>query len=168
MDLLVDAWGHASWAARPLRAALGRGGVATEKREGDHKTPAGSFAMRQVLYRPDRFAQPASRLPIRALSPTDGWCDAPDDPRYNQLVMLPYAASHESLWRSDEIYDLIVPLGYNDDPAVPGLGSAIFLHVARPDWSGTEGCVALARTDLLMLIAEADPTSRVVVRAASG
>jgi|SRR5579863_164185 len=164
MDLTVDAWGHASWGSRALRAALGRAGVTTAKREGDHRTPAGSFPMRQLLYRPDRLTPPGTRLPRRALTPRDGWCDAPDDPRYNQLVELPYPASHEALWRDDEIYDLIIPLGYNDDPVVPGRGSAIFLHVARPDWSGTEGCVALARADLLAVLAEADSGSRVVVR----
>ena len=164
-DLTVDAWGHASWGGRALRAALGRGGVATAKREGDHQTPAGSFLMRQLLYRPDRLGAPNTHLPVRALTPEDGWCDAPQDPAYNRLVRLPYAASHEKLWREDSIYDLVVPLGYNDDPAVPGLGSAIFLHIARADWSGTEGCVALARGDLLAVIADADPTSRVVVRA---
>jgi len=166
MDLTVDAWGHASWNGRALRAALGRAGVASAKREGDHKTPAGSFPMRQVLYRPDRLAAPATRLPVRALTPADGWCDAPEDPNYNRLVELPYGASHEVLWREDEIYDLVVPLGYNDDPVVPGLGSAIFLHVARADWSGTEGCVALARAELLAVLAEVDPTSRVVVSGA--
>jgi L,D-peptidoglycan transpeptidase YkuD (ErfK/YbiS/YcfS/YnhG family) len=166
MELFVDALGHASWGGRAMRAALGQGGVAAQKREGDHKTPAGSFLMRQLLYRPDRLAPPpATGLPARALTEAEGWCDAPGDPRYNRLVPLPYPASHETLWRADEIYDLIVPLGYNDDPVVPGLGSAIFLHVARPDWSGTEGCVALARADLLTVLAEAGPTSRVVVRA---
>jgi L,D-peptidoglycan transpeptidase YkuD (ErfK/YbiS/YcfS/YnhG family) len=166
MNLTVDALGHGSWGTQAMRAALGRGGVTTAKREGDHMTPAGSFPMRELLYRPDRLAPPLTRLPARALTPGDGWCDAADDPRYNRLIQLPYTASYETLWRTDAIYDLIVPLGFNDDPVVPGLGSAIFLHVARADWSGTEGCVALARADLLMVLAEADPTPRVVVRAA--
>jgi|SRR5579863_7475849 len=166
MNLTVDALGHAKWGSRALRAALGRGGVTADKREGDHKTPVGSFLMRQLLYRPDRLAAPRTRLPVRPIAPGDGWCDAPADPAYNRLVRLPYGASHEDLWREDAIYDLVVPLGYNDDPVVPGLGSAVFLHVARPDWSGTEGCVALARDDLLAVLADADPTSRVVVRAA--
>jgi L,D-peptidoglycan transpeptidase YkuD (ErfK/YbiS/YcfS/YnhG family) len=165
MDLTVDALGHASWGGRAFRAALGRGGVATAKREGDHKTPAGSFLMRRLLYRPDRLARPGTRFPVEALTRDDGWCDAAEDPNYNRLVKLPYAGSHETLWREDGIYDLVVPLGYNDDPVVPGLGSAIFLHVARADWSGTEGCVALAEADLLTLLAEADATSRVIVRA---
>jgi len=163
MDLHVDRFGHARWGARALRAALGRAGVGREKREGDGKTPVGSFPMRELLYRADRLARPKTALPTRALAPEDGWCDAPEDPRYNRLVRLPYAASHERLWRADALYDLIVPLGYNDDPVQPGLGSAIFLHVAAPEWTPTAGCVALARDDLLALLAEADPGSRVIV-----
>jgi len=146
-----------------MRAALGHGGVTREKREGDHKTPAGHFPMRQVLYRPDRLAAPRTSLPCRALSPADGWCDDPADPYYNRLVALPYRASHETLWRADGLYDVVVPLGYNDDPVTAGAGSAIFLHVARPDWRGTEGCVALALADLLMVLAEADASSLVMV-----
>ena len=78
-------------------------------------------------------------------------------------MTLPYGASAERLWRKDGIYDLIVPLGYNDDPVVPGAGSAIFLHVARPDFAPTAGCVALAFADLLIVLAAADRSSRVVV-----
>src|SRR6185312_8513924 len=99
------------------------------------------------------------------IAPQDGWCDDPADTVYNRPVHLPYRARAERLWREDGIYDLIVPLGYNDAPAVPGLGSAIFLHVARPDFGPTEGCVALARADLLALLADADGRSRVVVAA---
>jgi L,D-peptidoglycan transpeptidase YkuD (ErfK/YbiS/YcfS/YnhG family) len=86
-----------------------------------------------------------------------GWCDDPDSASYNQLVDLPFPGSHEKLWRDDHIYDLIITLGYNDDPVVPDRGSAIFLHVARPDYSPTEGCVAAALPDLLALMELARP-----------
>lgn len=113
--------------------------------------------MRQLLWRPDRLAAPATRLPSVELIPEAGWCDDPGDPFYNRPVLRPYSASHETLWREDHIYDLIVELGYNDDPVVPGRGSAIFLHVAREDYSPTEGCVACAREDLLALLRDAQP-----------
>ena len=163
MDLTVFADGRALWGHRTFRAALGLAGVSEEKREGDHATPVGAFPMREVLYRPDRLGAPTTTLPVRALASDDGWCDAPADRAYNRPVKLPYPASAEHLWRADHIYDLIVPLGYNDDPVLPGRGSAIFLHVARPDYSGTEGCVALALADLLRVLAEADARSRVIV-----
>ncbi|HTS94255.1 MAG TPA: L,D-transpeptidase family protein, partial [Stellaceae bacterium] len=155
MDLVVHKDGRALWNGREIRAALGKGGISREKHEGDHATPVGVFLLREVLYRPDRLRAPKTSLPLRPLSPADGWCDAPEDPRYNRRVTLPYGASAEQLWRGDRLYDVLVPLGYNDDPVVPGRGSAIFLHVARPDFGGTEGCVALALEDLIALLAEA-------------
>jgi L,D-peptidoglycan transpeptidase YkuD (ErfK/YbiS/YcfS/YnhG family) len=151
-----------------LRCALGKGGVAAmgAKREGDGATPAGLWPLRRLFYRPDRMDAPKTRLPIAALKPTDGWCDAPGDPAYNQAVTLPYPASAEHLWREDGAYDLIVVLGYNDAPVVPGRGSAIFLHVARPDYSPTEGCVALAKDDLLEVLANATPWDALCIHAA--
>src|SRR5580698_7995560 len=120
---------------RWTRCALGPRGViaADAKREGDGATPAGAWPIRRVLYRPDRRPSPTTALPVQALQPDDGWCDAPDDPAYNRQVKLPYPASAEHLWREDGIYDLIVVLGHNDDPVLPYMGSAIFLHLAKPD-----------------------------------
>jgi len=146
-----------------MRCALGSGGISTQKHEGDGATPVGAFAMRQLLYRPDREARPRTALPITALKPEDGWCDAPADKAYNRPVRLPYPASAEQLWRDDHLYDLLVVLGYNDDPVVPGQGSAIFLHLAAPNFAPTGGCVALGRDDLLTVIATADRASRVIV-----
>lgn len=168
MDLLVYADGTALWSGRKLRCALGRSGIGRKKREGDGATPAGSFVMRRLLYRPDRLAPPPTGLPSSPIAPEDGWCDDPADPRYNRPVRLPCGASAEALWRADGLYDLVVPLGYNDAPVLPGAGSAIFLHVARPDYAPTEGCVALARADLLLVLEEAGPGARVVVHAPGG
>jgi L,D-peptidoglycan transpeptidase YkuD (ErfK/YbiS/YcfS/YnhG family) len=144
---------------RRVRCALGRSGVlpAADKREGDGASPLGVWPFRKVLYRPDREPAPKTRLPVQALTPVDGWCDAPGDPAYNRPVRLPYPASAETLWREDRVYDLIVVLGHNDDPVSPGAGSAIFLHVAAPGYSPTQGCVALAREDLEAVLAMAAP-----------
>lgn len=162
-DLLVDPRGVARWRGRRLRCALGRGGVRAEKREGDGATPAGAWPMRRLLYRADRLSRPPAMLAVEAIAKGDGWCDAPADARYNEKVTLPYGASAEALWREDEVYDLIVPLGYNDAPPVAGRGSAIFLHVARADFTPTEGCVGLARADLLVVLAGVGEHSRVVI-----
>jgi len=150
---------------REVRCALGPAGVipASEKREGDGATPMGLWPIRRVLYRPDRGGPPATAVPLEALDVADGWCDAPDDPAYNRPVRLPYPASAERLWREDEVYDLLVVLGHNDDPPVPGLGSAIFLHIARTDYPPTQGCVALGRDDLEGLLAMAEPGDALAV-----
>jgi L,D-peptidoglycan transpeptidase YkuD (ErfK/YbiS/YcfS/YnhG family) len=142
---------------RMVRCALGRAGVVTAaaKREGDGCSPAGVWPVRRLLYRPDRGPVPATRLPSEALSPSEGWCDESADAAYNRPVSLPYRASAEPLWREDGLYDLIVVLGHNDAPVIPGAGSAIFLHVAAPGYAPTEGCVALARGDLQLLLARA-------------
>ncbi|HJP22887.1 MAG TPA: L,D-transpeptidase family protein [Alphaproteobacteria bacterium] len=152
-------------AGQRYRCALGRGGIGTTKREGDGVTPAGAWPLRRLLYRPDRLAVPAGGLTALALRPEDGWCDDADDEAYNCQVSLPYAARCEELWRQDSLYDVIVVLGYNDDPPVPGLGSAIFFHVARPDYGPTEGCVALALNDLLAVLAKCGPDTVITVEA---
>jgi len=112
--------GRLDIAGRQTDCVLGRSGVrpAADKREGDGASPLGLWPLRRVLYRPDREPRPATRLPVAAVSPEDGWCDAPGDPAYNQPVRLPYSASAEQLWREDRVYDLIIILGHNDDPPV--------------------------------------------------
>ncbi len=139
--------------AATYRAAIGRGGVAAHKQEGDGATPHGTLALRRVLYRADRLTRPRTQLPVMPLAPHDGWCDDPADADYNRPVRLPHPARHEALWRPDPVYDVIGVLGWNDQPVVRGLGSAIFLHVARPDFAPTEGCIALALPDLLAVLA---------------
>ncbi|HLZ65787.1 MAG TPA: L,D-transpeptidase family protein [Aliidongia sp.] len=163
MDLLVSGDGTARFADSIFRCALGRGGLSDAKREGDGATPIGAWPLRRLLYRPDRLKPPATGLPITPIGPADGWCDAPGDRNYNLPVILPYPASAETLWREDAVYDLIVPLGYNDGPILPGRGSAIFLHLARDGYLPTEGCVALAQADLLAYLAVATTASRVIV-----
>jgi L,D-peptidoglycan transpeptidase YkuD (ErfK/YbiS/YcfS/YnhG family) len=133
--------------------ALGRGGRGSKHGEGDGVTPVGRWPIRQIFYRPDRVRRPRTGLPVSPLAPGLGWCDAPGDANYNRLVPLPYPASHEKLWRSDGLYDVVAVLGYNDAPRSQDRGSAIFLHLAHPDYRPTEGCVAIAREHMLLLLA---------------
>src|SRR5579859_7627465 len=167
MIFCVSATGRLSLGGRTVCCALGRGGVlpAANKREGDGATPAGLWPLRTLLWRPDRVQAPVSQLPSRALDIDDGWCDAPFDPGYNRPVRLPYPASAERMWREDGLYDLVIVLGYNDAPVVPGAGSAIFIHVARPGYGPTDGCIALAWEDLLALVGRAGPEDTVRVLA---
>lgn len=142
--------------------ALGRGGLVSGKSEGDGGTPCGRFPLRRLFYRPDRETAPATSLPVLPLAQDLGWCDDPADPaNYNKLVRLPFTPSHERMWRDDGLYDLVIEVGYNDAPAVPGRGSAIFVHLARPDFRPTEGCVALSRDDLLAVLAAVGPESAI-------
>jgi L,D-peptidoglycan transpeptidase YkuD (ErfK/YbiS/YcfS/YnhG family) len=154
MIFTVRADGWMELAGGDVRCALGAAGVCdgAVKREGDLATPAGVWPFRRVLYRPDRAGAPVTRLPITPIAPGDGWCDDPGDTRYNQPVQLPYPTSAEALWREDALYDLMLIIGHNDAPVVPGAGSAIFVHLAHADFRPTQGCVALARENLERLL----------------
>jgi L,D-peptidoglycan transpeptidase YkuD (ErfK/YbiS/YcfS/YnhG family) len=162
---LTYAAGRLTWPGGSARAVCGQNGVTTDKHEGDGASPAGTFPLVRAYYRPDRVAPaPVTRLPLTALRPDDGWVDDAADPQYNRLVRLPYPAHHENMWRPDGLYDLVVVIGYNADPVVPGRGSAIFLHCAGPAFAPTAGCVAVARGVLLALFPLLGPGSRITIR----
>lgn len=161
---LVYENGTLSWPGGTAQAACGKAGIVADKREGDHASPAGRFPLLRAFYRADRLAPPQTRLPFAALKESDGWVDDPADSRYNTLVTLPYPASHEELWRADGLYDLIVVIGYNTAPIVPGKGSAIFLHCASPDFTPTEGCIAVARDVLAPLLGLLGPGSTITIK----
>ena len=168
MDLIVKAAagqriGRAYFGDAVFRCALGRSGILADKSEGDGGTPAGSFAPRQVFFRPDRLKLIETPLPCRALTPDDGWCVDPEDWNYNRHVSLPYRGGHEKMWRQDHLYDIVLAIGHNDDPVIRGKGSAIFLHLAHDDYRPTEGCVAFKAGDLIQILADLGPQDRVVV-----
>lgn len=151
-----------------MRCIFGRSGTVEGevKREGDGAFPLGVWPLREVLYRADRCMKPKTALPVRPIGEAEGWSDDPADPAYNRLITLPHPHRHELLRRSDELYDLVVILGFNDDPPVPGRGSAVFLHCSRPDYAPTEGCIALARSDVESLIAGLAPGDDLEIRRA--
>jgi len=140
---------------------VGKAGLiaASGKREGDMATPVGSWPLRRVYFRPDRMDAPDTTLPLFPIHENLGWCDDPANPAYNQAVELPFAASHETMWRDDRLYDIVVELGYNDAPPVAGRGSAIFLHLREPHTRHTAGCVAVTRNDMLTMLAGSGPTT---------
>jgi L,D-peptidoglycan transpeptidase YkuD (ErfK/YbiS/YcfS/YnhG family) len=142
-----------------IRCSIGRGGLigAADKKEGDGASPIGVWPIRGVLLRPNRVALPKGmQLPWRWIRPEDGWSDDAEDPAYNKPVRHPHRYSAERLWRDDELYDVVVVLGYNDAPPEPGEGSAIFFHCWR-DGDPTEGCVAIGKAELLALLPRLAP-----------
>ena len=158
-NFVASSAGWLSYGPVKVRCAIGRNGAkpAHLKREGDGASPLGAWPIRRVLYRADKMAAPDTALTCASIGPDDGWCDAADDPNYNRPVTHPYKASAEHMWRDDDLYDIVVVLGHNDDPVVAGMGSAIFMHVASPEYGPTAGCVALSKADLLDLLAVAKP-----------
>jgi L,D-peptidoglycan transpeptidase YkuD (ErfK/YbiS/YcfS/YnhG family) len=151
-DSADSSLGWATLGGHRWRCAVGAGGVREDKVEGDGATPAGEFPLRRLYFRNDRLVLPKVGLPARPISRHDGWCDDPRADAYNRLVHVPNDWSHEKMWREDGLYDLVVVVGYNDDPPEGEWGSAIFLHIARDDMAATRGCVAFARADLMELV----------------
>jgi L,D-peptidoglycan transpeptidase YkuD (ErfK/YbiS/YcfS/YnhG family) len=147
-----------------LRCALGKGGVSAFKREGDGATPLAGMALLSAYRRPGLRGVPGFALPTRIAGPQSGWCDAPGHGLYNRPVRLPFPASAERMLRDDRLYDGVVVLDWNVRRRARGLGSAIFLHVARPGYAPTEGCVALSRRDLGRLAPHLKAGLRLTVR----
>ncbi|MGA2568560.1 MAG: L,D-transpeptidase family protein [Pseudolabrys sp.] len=146
-----------------LPVALGRAGVKANKREGDGATPRGGFRLKRLWWRADRHARPATLLPVRRITPEDGWCEDPADRRYNRPMKVPPGSKADRLARLDPLYDFIIEIDHNTRPRVAGRGSAVFIHVARPGFAPTAGCVALTMASLRRLLARVDPRTRIVV-----
>lgn len=146
-----------------LPVALGRGGIRANKREGDGGTPRGSFRLRRLWWRADREPRPLTHLPVRRIRGDDGWCEDPRDRHYNQPIRLAPEATGDRLKRADRLYDLIVELDHNTRPRIAGRGSAVFVHVARPGFAPTAGCVALTAPALRRLLARTGPRTRIVI-----
>lgn len=148
--------------SRVMPCALGRGGISARKREGDGATPLAAMRLLWGYVRRGRM-RPVSRLSLAPIGADLGWCDAPADRNYNRPVRLPYAASHEDIRRPDRLYDAVIVLDWNIRPRRRGCGSAIFLHVARPGFRPTEGCVAVAPRDMAWLLPRLSPRTVLTV-----
>ena len=146
-----------------LPVALGRGGIKANKREGDGGTPRGTFRPQRLWWRAERHARPATLLPARRIKPDDGWCEDPSDRHYNRPVKVPAGSTADRLARDDALYDFIVEIDHNTRPRIVGRGSAVFIHVARPQFKPTAGCVALDIGSLRRLLARVGPRTRIVV-----
>jgi L,D-peptidoglycan transpeptidase YkuD (ErfK/YbiS/YcfS/YnhG family) len=153
--LTADGW--------TIPVALGRGGIKANKREGDGGTPRGTFRLRRLWWRADRMTRPMTHLPVRPIRSGDGWCEDPRDRHYNQPIRLKPDHPGDRLKRADHLYDLIIELDHNTRPRIAGRGSAVFVHVARPGFAPTAGCVALKADALRRLIARIGPRTRIVV-----
>ena len=146
-----------------LPVALGRGGIRANKREGDGGTPRGTFRLRRLWWRADRSTRPMTQLPVRRIRGDDGWCENPGDRHYNQPIRLMPDDPGDRLKRADHLYDLIIELDHNTRPRVAGRGSPVFMHLARPGFAATAGCVALTGPALRRLIARIGPRTRIAI-----
>lgn len=153
--------GGVRFLGRRFPCTIGRGGTAADKHEGDGATPEGTHRIVGMLYRADRIARPAPWA--EPIGPGDLWCDAAGNPNYNHLVRAPFGASHERLRRADRLYDLVLVTDWNWPNAIPGKGSAIFLHRWRRPGAPTAGCVAFRPDHLAWIAARIFPGTRLIV-----
>ncbi|TPW32646.1 hypothetical protein FJU08_05840 [Martelella alba] len=144
-------------------AAIGVNGISSRKREGDGKTPLASMALLDLMERPRACRFPAGQMKRQPISGRNGWCDAPENASYNRPVRLPFAPSHEQLLRDDGLYDVIGVLDWNVTARKRHAGSAIFLHLARPDFSGTQGCVAISRHAMRVLLPHLSRRTKITI-----
>jgi L,D-peptidoglycan transpeptidase YkuD (ErfK/YbiS/YcfS/YnhG family) len=144
-----------------FKVSLGRSGIKTNKREGDGATPAGSYRLVRLWWRPDRLQRPRTLLPVRRISAFDGWCEDPSDRRYNRAVKILPGQPVDRMQRSDKLYDLVIEIDHNVRPRIAGRGSAVFIHVARPGLAPTAGCVALPIGTLKLILARVGPKTKI-------
>lgn len=146
-----------------LPVALGRSGIKANKREGDGATPKGRFRLRRLWWRADRHPRPMTQLPARRIRRDDGWCEDPTSRLYNRPLRVPGGSAADRLARADALYDFIIEIDHNTRPRVAGRGSAVFIHIARPAFAPTAGCVALESKSLRRLLARLGPRTTIIV-----
>ena len=146
-----------------IPVALGRGGIIANKREGDGGTPKGIFRLRRLWWRADRHPRPKTFLSVRAIREDDAWCENPTSRRYNQPIKFSIDQGGDRLRRDDHLYDFIIEIDHNTAPRVAGRGSAVFLHLARPGFSPTAGCISMKKSAMLQLLRQIGPQTKIVI-----
>ena len=144
--------------------AIGRNGLTKDKIEGDHKTPVGKYKFKKIFYRADKLGEIIFNIPAKIISKNDGWCDDPKNKFYNQFIQFPFDASAEHLYREDDLYDILCVINYNTDPIIPGKGRAVFLHISKPNFEGTEGCVAIEKSNMIELAKTIDSETELLIK----
>jgi L,D-peptidoglycan transpeptidase YkuD (ErfK/YbiS/YcfS/YnhG family) len=162
MELLVKN-NHLFVEGRKIQCAIGLNGLTENKQEGDLSTPIGTFHFDKIYYRADRLGNMKFTIDSSIIGKDDGWCDDQRSDLYNQYIQFPFQESEEHLYRDDDIYDIVCVLNYNTSPIIPGRGSAIFLHIAKPVFSGTEGCIAIEKKELIKIATNLTADSTIVI-----
>ena len=152
MDIFVKKTGVLKFAKYTIKCFLGKKGITSNKKEGDFKTPKGIFFLKYVMYRPDRIKKPKTNLPTCIIKKNHICCDNPKHPKYNTIFETKNLNLGEKLWRKDLLYDIVIVIGYNDNPVIKGKGSAIFLHLSKKNIITTEGCIAIEKKNMINLL----------------
>ena len=152
MKIFIKKTGIIKSSKYTFKCFLGKNGTTCNKKEGDLKTPKGTFPLKYVMYRPDRVKKPKTNLPIYVIKKNHVYCDDPKSSFYNKILETKNLDLSEKLWRKDILYDILIVIGYNDNPIIKGKGSAIFLHLANKNTITTKGCVAVEKKNMIKLL----------------
>ena len=146
-----------------FKCCIGKNGLSKRKREGDYKTPIGTFKIEELYFRKDRIRKPKTSLKVIEINQSMGWCDDIKHPsKYNRLIQVNNKVKHEKLLRKDNKYDLLIPIRYNRKNPKVGLGSCIFIHLTK-DYKPTAGCIALKRKDFLIMLRLIDKNTKIKI-----
>ena len=146
-----------------IKCSIGKRGITSKKKEGDHKTPSGEFTLKSIFYRKDRIKKIKSKLNKIAIKNNMGWCDDPNSKYYNKKINFPFSFSAEKLWLKDNIYDLIIVINYNLKPVIKNKGSAIFMHISKKNYKPTKGCIAITKNNLILLISKINKRTKIKI-----
>ena len=146
-----------------IKCSIGKRGITVKKIEGDNKTPAGRFKFKSIFYRKDRVPKIKTILQKIVIRKNMGWCDDVNSNFYNKLIKFPFSKSAEKFWIKDNIYDVIIILNYNMNPILKNKGSAIFLHVAKKNYTPTKGCIAISKKDMYFLISKINTKTKLII-----
>jgi L,D-peptidoglycan transpeptidase YkuD (ErfK/YbiS/YcfS/YnhG family) len=135
-----------------FKCCIGKNGSSVIKKEGDKKTPKGIFKIENLYYRKDRLEKPLTSLKCIEIKNNMGWCDDINSPKkYNKLIKTNIQIKHEKLKRKDHKYNLLIPIKYNFERPIVGLGSCIFIHLTN-NYKPTAGCIGLKEKDFLIML----------------
>ncbi len=146
-----------------VKCAVGKSGIGNKKEEGDNITPKGTFKIKYILYRKDRLKRLKTKLNLLPIKENMGWCDDPKSQNYNKLIRIPSKYNFEKLFRTDNIYDVILVLNFNMNPIKKNKGSAIFLHIAKNNYQKTKGCLAIKKRDIIKIINYLKKESKIII-----
>ena len=146
-----------------VKCAIGKRGISKKRKEGDLITPKGIYNIKKLFYRKDRVKSLKTKLKKYIIDKNFGWCDDPKSKKYNQFIRHPFNYSYEKLYRKDRLYDIILVLSYNMNPVRKNMGSAIFLHITKNNYSHTKGCIAIKKRELRKLIQRINKNTKVKI-----
>jgi L,D-peptidoglycan transpeptidase YkuD (ErfK/YbiS/YcfS/YnhG family) len=146
-----------------IKCAIGKRGITHKKLEGDNKTPSGVFKFNSIFYRKDRIKKIKTSLKKNVIKKNTGWCDDSKSKFYNKLIKFPSKFNAEKFWLKENIYDVVLIINYNMNPVVKQKGSAIFLHIAKKNYLGTKGCIAISKKDMTLLINKINSKTKIKI-----